>query len=233
MWQGVSSTGTAQERRSEERRKSRVNKLVHALVKAGEEFQTFLYLVDISTGGLRVNLDRRLTPESIIELDFPVGPYVRDKEARLQATCRVVWNRPLLGGTFVHGLQFIDLSPASEEIISKLFIAFTPEGRRERFRLNQVLNVAYKSDDSWIPRNACDISPEGLGLQLSSPLPEDTVIPFRIYLDEKRGSEPVEIDGKVSFTAEFDEGDYRIGIKFVNVNDVAASRIQAYIDRHV
>ena len=93
---GVSSP----ERRSEKRRKSRVNKLVYAGVCLGEqETRDFLYLVDISTGGMRVNLPRLYEVESRICLSMPTEPYLGHGSPELVAECRVAWNRSILGGT--------------------------------------------------------------------------------------------------------------------------------------
>jgi hypothetical protein len=221
-----------QERRSEARRKSRINKLVHATVRAnGDEFLTFLYLVDISVGGMRANLDRPLEPETTVGLDLPVGPYLSE-DVSLNVSCRVVWRRNIPGGTYVHGFEFQDPTPEQEALISQLFRAFTPEGMRERYRLDQVLNIAFEREGAWIPRNACDISPEGLGLQMKEPLPQDQVIRFLLYLQDHDRLDATEVKGQVTYTAEFDDGLYRIGVQFVDLEDDIARRIRAYIDRH-
>ena len=97
------------ERRSEKRRKSRVNKLVRAEIQTGQEnFQTFLYLVDISHGGMRAHLDRKLEVGSEIRVAIPLDPYLAGA-GDLEARCRVVWGRELLGGTQVNGFEFLEL----------------------------------------------------------------------------------------------------------------------------
>jgi c-di-GMP-binding flagellar brake protein YcgR len=228
-----SSIPNDEDRRSEARRKSRINKLVHATVRTGDEqFLSYLYLVDISLGGMRANLDRALEPESTVELQLPVGPYLPNKETSFDVACRVVWRRPLPGGTFVHGFEFLNLTPLQLELASQLFAAFTPEGMRERFRLNQILNIAYEKNGQWLPRTAFDISPEGLGIQMREALPEDEVIRFLIYLQDHDRLDATEVQGKVSYLAEFEDGLFRIGVKFVDLGDHVARRIRAYIDRH-
>ena len=128
--QGVNQTESMEqpERRSHERRKSRVNKLVHASLKVESvEFKTFLYLVDISLGGFRANLDRALAKGSKVEVSLPLRPFLNE-EVELQALCRVAWNRELLGGTFVHGFEFQELQSEMMELVERLFLAFSPEG---------------------------------------------------------------------------------------------------------
>ena len=170
--QGVNQTESMEqpERRSHERRKSRVNKLVHASLKVESvEFKTFLYLVDISLGGFRANLDRALAKGSKVEVSLPLRPFLNE-EVELQALCRVAWNRELLGGTFVHGFEFQELQSEMMELVERLFLAFSPEGKRRRFRLSGLLNIAYFQDGAWKSWMARDISPQGLGLQMQEPL---------------------------------------------------------------
>ena len=220
------------ERRSHERRKSRVNKLVHASLKVDSvESKTFLYLVDISLGGLRANLDRALAKDSLVEFTLPLRPYLNE-EVELQALCRVAWNRELLGGTFVHGLEFQQLQEESANLVARMLHAFSPEGKRKRFRLPGLLNVAYHQDGAWKSWVARDISPQGLGLQMPEPLELEERLPFRIFLEDRGKYDPVEVVGRVSYLVEFDDEEFRLGVEFVEPTDEAARRIQDYIDRN-
>ncbi|MCA9780530.1 MAG: PilZ domain-containing protein [Candidatus Eremiobacteraeota bacterium] len=220
------------ERRSHERRKSRVNKLVYASLEVDSvESKTFLYLVDISLGGLRANLDRALAKDSVVEFSLPLRPYLNE-EVELQALCRVAWNRELLGGTFVHGFEFQQLQEEAASLVERLFHAFSPEGKRKRFRLPSLLNVAYHQDGAWKSWVARDISPQGLGLQMPEPLELEECLPFRIFLEDRGKYEPVEVVGRVSYLVEFDDDEFRLGVEFVEPTDEAARRIQDYIDRN-
>ena len=220
-----------QERRSHPRRKSRINQLVHAAVREeNQEYLTSLYLVDLSLGGMRANTDRALEPESTLTIDLPVDPYLGE-ELSLLLTCRVVWRRPIPGGTYVHGFQFLSPTTEQQELITRLFAAFVPEGMRERYRLNQTLNIAYQKDGKWVPRYAFDISPEGLGIQMRESLPRDEVIHFLVYLEDEDRLDATSVKGKVSYISEPKDGFFRMGVKFVDLEDHVARRIRAYIDR--
>lgn len=219
------------ERRASHRRKSRVNKTLHAeLTLDGESSHVFVFIVDISTGGIRLNLDRALERESLIGLKLPVGAFVSDPEY-LEVTCRVVWHRALLGGTWVHGLEFKNLSAIAAETVQRLYDAFTPEGRRKRFRLNSVLSIAYHLDGEWNHRAACDLSPEGLGLQMRDPLPLEAILPLKIYLEE--AGAPLEAEGEVIHTTELENGLHRVGIEFRDPDEAVLDKIRAYIDASV
>ena len=219
------------DRRSEQRRKSSVNKIVRAEVRLGEEEELlFLYLVDVSPGGMRVNLDRTIEPESTIDLTFPVKAYFPDLD-RFEARCRVAWNRELLGGTCVHGLEFLNLTAETSAIVERLFSAFSPEGKRSRFRLNKVLSLSYFRNNEWRSWSACDLSPEGLGMQMRDPLPMDEVFPFRIYLEDEGKYSFVELNGEIVYAEELDEGLHRLGVKFRDPDPSILVRIQAYMDR--
>jgi c-di-GMP-binding flagellar brake protein YcgR len=218
------------ERREDERRKSRVNKLVHADLHLGpEESRVFLFLVDISLGGMKVNLDRLFEPETLIDLKIPIEPYLNEKEP-LEVRCRVAWNRSLLGGTYVHGLEFKELSEQATATVEKLFTAFSPEGQRERFRLKQVLSVAYQREGEWIPWSAKDLSTDGLGLQMRDPLPLDEVFPFKVYLEDQGPLTALEVPGRVVYVAEEDDELHRVGVQFENLDEESASRIRRFID---
>ncbi|MFA7481263.1 MAG: PilZ domain-containing protein [Vulcanimicrobiota bacterium] len=218
------------DRRSAERRKSRVNKLVHSKIETDSgEFQSFMYLVDISPGGLRANLDHHLEPNSKLRIRFPLKPYLQD-ELEADLPCRVVWNRDLVGGTFVHGFEFQDLSPSTRELVERLFVAFSPEGKRQRFRLRHVLNVAYLADQIWVSRVAFDISPEGLGLSMAELPQSDQTFQFRIYLEDRDKFDPVEVSGRVTYLVEIEEEPCRVGIQFIDPDPEAVQRIQKFID---
>lgn len=232
--QGVNQTESMEQpdRRSHERRKSRVNKLVHASLEVESvEFKTFLYLVDISLGGFRANLDRALTKDSIVEVRLPLRPYLHE-EVELQALSRVAWRRELLGGTFVHGFEFQELQDDASKLVERLFLAFSPEGKRKRFRLPGLLNIAYFQDGAWKSWMARDISPQGLGLQMTEPLQLEERLLFRIFLEDRGKYDPVEVMGRVSYLVEFDDEEYRLGVEFIEPSGEAALRIQEYIDRN-
>ncbi len=195
------------------------------------EFKTFLYLVDISLGGLRANLDRALAKDSRVELALPLRPYLNE-EVELRTTCRVAWNRELLGGTYVHGFEFQELRETDLRLVERLFHVFSPEGKRKRFRLPGLLNIAYFQDGAWKSWMARDISPQGLGLQMPEPLELEERLPFRIFLEDRGKYDPVEVLGRVSYLVEFDDEEYRLGVEFIEPTEEAALRIQEYIDRN-
>jgi c-di-GMP-binding flagellar brake protein YcgR len=195
------------------------------------EFKTFLYLVDISLGGLRANLDRALKKDSLVEIALPLRPYLNE-EVDLQARCRVAWNRELLGGTHVHGFEFQELQDDAMIQVERLFLAFSPEGKRKRFRLPGLLNIAYFQEGIWKSWMARDISPQGLGLRMPEPLELEERLPFRIFLEDRGKYNPVEVTGRVSYLVEFDDEEYRLGIEFLEPSEEAALRIQEYIDRN-
>jgi len=74
-----------------------------------------IQLLDISKAGARFESDRQFSPESLVRIlldHFPVDVPLR---------ALVAWSRPLDGGFFEHGVEFINL-PRAESVLVEDFI---------------------------------------------------------------------------------------------------------------
>ncbi len=83
------------------------------LERNNEEYP--IRLLDISTAGARFESDREFSPESLVRIlldHFPVDVPLR---------ALVAWSRPLDGGLFEHGVEFINL-PRAESVLVQDFI---------------------------------------------------------------------------------------------------------------
>jgi c-di-GMP-binding flagellar brake protein YcgR len=185
-----------------------------------------VHIHDLSEGGMRVHT----------EYNFPAGESVSLRlhlEEPIDVTVKRVWEKPLVGGMNVYGLQFDDLEePASSQLKKFLEQSFM-ENRRKSFRLERILVVELELDEhtSRFGVFTLDMSSSGMRINHESPLPENRDLRFRIILEP--GQEPVEVVSRVSWQKENAFGHYLIGLQFIDVSEAASDRIETYIESSV
>ena len=224
------------DRREAMRKGVRLNKLISAQL-LGEDHANhhlYLHLVDISEGGMRVNGDMELVddkPFSMLMQTEPFGPEIAAEFPEMAVTCRVVWQKRLLGGMFVSGLQFMDKTPEIEHALKRILEICSPEGRRLRFRLNRVLGVGIGLDDQtrWLYPLALDLSVEGMRVRLDEPLKVGETFPLQIFLEFDLPT--VQMSAEVMWKEEIGPSRFQVGLRFHDLSEDNAKAIQSYIDR--
>ena len=182
---------TDSDRRETGREVCQTNRLIRATLSAphrGDPEPLYLYLVDLSTGGLRVNSEKPFPEQVSIRLQFGLEGLPSDLEppTAFDNDVRVVWQKPLLGGTWVCGLALVEPSEATGRVVSSLLRGFSPEGQRSRFRLRQSIEVALRADEDspWLNALAMDLSPVGLRVRIYQPLTKETTLQAMILLSD-------------------------------------------------
>ena len=223
------------ERRNNIRKGVRLNKLIMAQLLTGDEpTGLYLHLVDISSGGMRVNGDVEFPQSDAFRMKLQTesfGSEVAAEYSELDVEARVVWSKRLLGGMFVSGLQFVNLSELSTACIKKILDVCSPEGKRLRFRLNRVLGVGISLDEQtrWLYPLALDLSVEGMRVRLDESLEVGTQFPLQIFLEFDLPT--VHMNAEVVWRDEVGPGRYQVGLRFHDLNEESARAIQDYIDR--
>lgn len=122
-----------EERRGEERAKSRVKRTILANLTDPTygSMANHLYLVDISSNGLRINLDRTVEPETELSIKFCLNALGHGLEGEFEATCRVVWSKPLAGGTCILGMEFVELPEEHRATVETLIEQWKEKGLLE------------------------------------------------------------------------------------------------------
>lgn len=220
------------ERRTAQRKGVRLNKLISANLNEGEAL--YLHLVDISDGGMRVNGDLEFSQAEPFRLTLQMEAFGKDlaeEHPHLTLGCRVVWQKRLLGGMFVSGLQFVDMTPENETVVKKILERSSPEGRRLRFRLNRVLGVGIGLDEEtrWLYPLALDLSVEGMRLRLDEEIEVGSIFPLQIFLEFDLPT--VRVQAEAVWREEVGNGRYQVGLRFTEVSEDSAKAIQEYIDR--
>lgn len=225
----------ADERRRAPRKGVRLNKLIAAnLVIDGESSSAYLHLVDISEGGLRINGDLELPGDTPFELALSLeafGAELASEFGPQSFHVRVVWQKQLVGGMWVAGLQFLEQTETNRAVVARILERASPAGRRLRFRLNRVLGVEVGGADEsrWIYPLALDLSVEGMRIRLDEELTVGESFPLKIFLEFELPT--IEVTAEVMWQERMTSGRYQVGLKFTEMDDQAAQTIKDYIDR--
>lgn len=213
------------ERRLTRRKTLWANKLMRASLEFNNQVQdeVYLYLVDVSDGGMRVNLDRQLDESMDTRLRFKLGT------RNFSALVRAVWQKCLPGGTWVVGLAFRDTESANVEAARQLTDFFSPQGRRQRFKLSETLPVTVQcaQQEEWHNMVCVDLSLTGLKMRGEQVFDDNEIVRARITL--RKGSE-AELRAQVMWQKKLGEERVEVGLRFLDPSTQAVSALQAYMD---
>jgi c-di-GMP-binding flagellar brake protein YcgR len=215
----------SEERRTAERRKLKLKKIFSAeIMLDGTPQMCYLYIFDISEGGMRIHTDFSFPENKVIPVKFYL-------DEPLEIAVQVVWQKILVGGMHVIGIKYIDLDEESHARINRFMDKYSPEGKRKSYRLNRVLSVEMELSDRTEKFYALtlDISPQGMRITNDFPLPEGETVPFRLLLDVDRP--PVELNARIAWQKETSFETFMIGMEFIGVTSEATMRINDYIDK--
>lgn len=222
----VAPASSADEQRLHERRGLRVHRLIRAtLERDGEAREHYLYLVDISEGGIRLNADNEFEVDRPFRLSFTL------QYLEFDVMVRPVWQKRLAGGTWTCGLAYHDATPEQMEQVRQLVDSFTEKGRRERFRLKALVSVALRADgENWFNILLVDISPKGLRGLWDDALDAETPLEVRIIPPDLT---EIEARANVVWQQQVGPRRHEFGLQFVEISDEGAGQIQRFIDRSV
>jgi hypothetical protein len=223
-------TSPAEDRRHEPRTKSKVKRTVMATVEdeAYGSRSSHLYVVDISENGIRVNLDRELEPESKIKIALPLQAFGFGLEGDFQADCRVVWARPLAGGTCVLGMEYENLQTEHRESLNTILEHWAEKQDLELETLPVSVDAKYRlnEEESWSRTvGVRAISRDGFRFAAGQDIEPSTEILIRILLE----SGTVENKARVKWCESVANNAYDIGCEFQSLS----SGDESYIDLHL
>lgn len=214
------------ERRALTRRRAPIKRIYAADILGDNVDHCLVHIHDLSEGGMRVHTEYNFPPNESVSLRLHL-------EEPIDVSVRQVWEKPLVGGMNVYGLQFHDLVEASRDKLRSFLDQSFQENRRKSFRLERILVVELEIDDqtSRFGVFTLDMSASGMRINHEEPLPEDKKLKFSILLEP--GQEPVRVVSKVSWQKENAFGHYLIGLQFLELDDKSRDRIEDYIQSSV
>lgn len=213
------------ERRALARRKAPIKRIFAADILGRSDVEHCLvHIHDLSEGGMRVHTEYNFPAEETVSLRLHLDNPV-------EVDVRRVWEKPLVGGMNVYGLQFQELREPSLGLIRVFLDQHLRENRRKSFRLERILVVEMQVEgrSSRFGVFTLDLSSSGMRINHEEALPEGCELDFRILLEP--GQPPVAVKSEVSWQKENAFGHYLIGLRFLELEPEAEKRIEAYIEQ--
>ena len=212
------------ERRSLSRSRAPVKRIFAADIMGEDDVDHCLvHIHDLSEGGMRVHTEYHFPQNKIVSLRLHL-------EEPVDVEVKRVWEKPLVGGMNVYGLQFENVLESSKTKLAKFLNESLHENRRKSFRLERILIVELELDEHTARFGVftLDLSTSGMRINHEEALPEDRELKFRILLEP--GLEPIEVRSQVSWQKENAFGHYLIGLQFSELSEIAKTRIEDYIE---
>lgn len=234
--EGVFMPAEPSERESEERRESArkpcsVKRTVLTETTAlGNTQATHLYMADLSEAGMRVHFDREFPRQIDLRVRFPMTRFSPDLEGDFDVGCRVIWTRPMLGGTCVHGLEFLDLSSHAKAQVSALLERCVERQGEEPVRLNTPLEmkVQFPDEPTWVPLiSARELSAVGIRFPCRRELEPGSELGLRLMLEPGA----LVTRAAVQWCRPKGEGVFDIGCKFLDFSPSDRSMIAIHLRR--
>ncbi|MGE0495128.1 MAG: PilZ domain-containing protein [Vulcanimicrobiota bacterium] len=221
-------TGQAgSERRRQARKISTVNKLTQIEIadEGGHPEVFYAYLVDISLGGLRVNLDQHFETGRTLEFELNLAGFGPALPARLALRVRVVWTERLPGGTWVHGCQILYPSEEVTATLERMMTNFGGGGKRRFFRLGLPLAFATEIEGQSRMLFARDLSVQGMGFRCKQRLQPGQRLPVTLQLPDRRSTTVVETHMVVAWSHPAPDDTLDVGCYFDGLSDFQAAQL--------
>lgn len=217
------------ERREHPRKHPRLNKFVRAgfhIPEYEEPVGVYLSLVDLSRGGMRVSLDRMWPEESQFELGVPLAGFGPNLPASVNLRCTVRWNRELRGGTWVHGLRFIEPVQGTTETVATMMANFSSAADRKHFRLDCFKPIVVEFDqEAPSTIQVRNLSVGGLGFRLKREFEVGQEFQSRLGFVRLH----LEAKTRIQWRKDLPMGLFEYGCSFPDISEPDRQDLQEYI----
>ena len=218
------------DRRRQERTKIEVKRSVVARIEQGELGETacHLHLLDISQGGMKVNVDQVLELEAQVRLKFELSSLGPRLEGSFESVCRVVWTKQTPGGS-ITGLEFIELAEESGSRLEHILEFWSEKSSLNLTKLWKPINAKIRSsaEEPWSRTLFVQaLSPEGFQFKFTDRLDEDQSLQSRLLLNDG----PLVISARVLWCKET-PGPFDVGLQFVDQTEEVRAAIRLHLKR--
>ncbi len=214
------------ERRSAVRVKISLKKTFSAEVQLDTPKKCYLYIVDISQGGMKIMTDL-VFPE---RRTFLITFYL-EQEDPLELAVEVVWKKQVVGYMNVIGMKFVAISPRSFEKIEQFVEKYSIDTSKRIFKLNKMITMQIQKQEEWANFYAyvISISPQGLEYTTDYSLPASEEFALRFYAEQ--GQAPMEAQARVLFQKEISMGRLKGWLEIITMSEPNRLRLTEYIDK--
>ncbi|RQW80116.1 MAG: PilZ domain-containing protein [Geobacter sp.] len=212
------------ERRGEARKKISLKKTFPAELQLDALEKTYLYIADISYGGMKIITELNLPSNRTFILRIFI-------EATVEFPVEVVWQRQLVGYMNAYGLKFVALTPDSYRIIENFVSKYAIDTSKRNFRLNKMVSLQIMRDEEWITFYSyiLNMSPHGFEYTTDYVLPLNDEFELRSFLIQ--GESPILSKAKILFSRGLSMGRTKGWLEFSTIDEKNKLRLTEYIDR--
>ena len=223
-----------QERRSEERTKSKVGRTVVGTLTDGTygTLSNHLFVLDISAAGMRINLDRTIESGDSFHLVLPLEAFGHGLSGVLDVDCEVVWHKPLEGGTCALGIKFLQISEDAQEAVSLLLQHWQGKHDLELRTLPSPVDAKLRSrsDEPWSRMMSVrKLSQLGFQFVTAQAWPENEEIQTRVLLEDGT----FESQALVRWCEQMNNGAFSVGCEFVDLPAGALGFVELHLKRNL
>lgn len=224
-------TPSGTDRRQQERTKIEIKRTILASVEDEgiKQRGCHLHLLDISEGGMRVNIDQALEPEARLKLRFDIGALGTHLEGHFESVCRVVWTKPTPGGT-ITGFEFKELSKEARVGLQHLLDFWGNKSSLELVRLWKPVNAKLRNTEAEPWSQTLFVQALSLkGFQFNSPRPVDRehALQSRLLLNDGPVITPV----KVLWCKQISDRCYDTGCQFEDLSSEQTVSVRLHLKR--
>lgn len=214
------------ERRSTVRKKISLKKTFSAEIQLDTTKKCYLYIVDISQGGMKIMTDI-VFPE---RRTFLITFYL-EQEDPLELAVEVVWKKQVVGYMNVTGMKFVAMSPKSFNKIEQFVSKYSIDTSKRIFKLNRMITMQIAKGEEWENFYAyiLSISPQGLEYTTDYNIPQNEEFPLRFYAEQ--GQAPMEAVARILFQKEISMGRLKGWLEIVSMSEPNRLRLTEYIDK--
>lgn len=211
-----------EERRIEERKKIYLKKPFHAEIHLDEVCKTYIYIVDISHGGMKIMTDLSI-PDKV---EFTIKLLMRET---ISFVVETIWQRQVLGYMNAIGLRFVELSPEATNMIEGIMNKFAIDTSKKAYSLNKMVNLQIQEEGQWKNLYAyiIEMSPAGLEYTTDYIFPINEEFILRAFLIA--GEPPIEVRAKIVSEADLSMNRTMGFIEFVEIDERSKLRLSEHI----
>jgi hypothetical protein len=219
----------ADERRIAKRFAIQLNKITSAEVTrdgSGGPTPCYVYVADISEGGLRITTDTWFDRGEQFHLMLMLNP-------PLDGRVEVVWSKQLTGGTNVYGVKFVEMSEALKAQIAAFIESFSEASRRlsKSVSLNRVLCMQFPelTHDKRIYVLTSVLGTDSMQVTAEIPFEQGRTYDCLLFLDPDAAPVVVKAIAREVKAAVFDR--FKIAFEFASLSADGTERINGFLDR--
>lgn len=214
------------ERRRHPRKPVKLNRMFTAEVHIGDQTKRcYLHVHDISQSGMRLST----------QLHLPAGIPLRVRfffHEHLELPVQVMWQREGENGQML-GIQFMDVTPETEEAIARLMDRLTGQGREQRrtMRLDHSMRVEVEVNGVRTPLTCTTLEVSRGGMRISADVPLLEGETYRAHIELEPGKPLVELPFQVVWKKPTSFEKTLMGLTFVDPSEEALASIDRFLQR--